>query len=295
MTEDQLHVGSVFQISMRNINLKGRSTKGGMIYRFEAEITEDDFDLFRGHDLTGSCFEAMVECTDIAVKDSVALVERGVIAAGKADEKPVMAPEQTASAIAIRNGPTFIEMNVGPISVHAKPYGKAASSLHANGFFLVPAVLEAIGTDAEFLDWVRAQPCAVTGERDYHKDEATGVVTERCDPAHVRTVANGAGTAIKPPYCAIPLVHSLHDLETRYGKSALYVAAHDGCKETGVDLINVASEWMDKQRNIYVVDWASHRLSTDLGFKSMGFVPPTELKQWASSHDLSHWLPAAYK
>lgn len=262
MTDNQdLHVGSVFQVSMRNVNLKGRSTKGGMIYRFEAEITEDDFDLFRGHDLTGSCFESAVECTAIADSTSGEAVNAG--------SSP--APE-------------------------TKPYGKQASELYRSGFFYVPAVLEAIGTDAEFLDWIRAQPCAVTGERDYHKDEATGVVTERCDPAHVRTVANGAGTAIKPPYCAIPLVHQLHDIETKHGKAALYLSANVGYEAMPQNVLErAASEWMDKQRNEYVVAWASKTLAAHFKQLSMGFVPPTDMRLWAKEHGVEHYLPAAYK
>ena len=178
-----------------------------------------------------------------------------------------------------------------------KPFGKQASELYRTGFFYVPAVLEAIGTDAEFLDWIRAQPCAVTGERDYHKDEATGTVTERCDPAHVRTVANGAGTGIKPSYCAIPLVHSLHDLETSFGKAALYVAAHANKRhdERPEETERLASEWMDKQRNEYVVAWASKTLAAHFKQPSMGFVPPTDMRLWAKEHSVAQWLPVEYR
>lgn len=177
-----------------------------------------------------------------------------------------------------------------------KPFGKQASELYRSGFFYIPAVLEAIGTDAEFLDWIRAQPCAVTGERDYHKDEATGIVTERCDPAHVRTVANGAGTAIKPPYCAIPLVHHLRDVETRSGKAALYLAANVGYEAMPQHLLEkTASEWMDKLRNKYVVEWASHRLASFFGKPSMGHVDPQLCISWCFSKDISIFIPAAYR
>ena len=177
-----------------------------------------------------------------------------------------------------------------------KPWGKEASELYKCGFFYAQKVLEAIGTDAEFLDWIRAQPCAVTGERDYHKDEATGTVTERCDPAHVRTVANGAGTAIKPPYCAIPLVHQLHDIETKHGKAALYLSANVGYEAMPQNVLErAASEWMDKQRNEYVVAWASKTLAAHFKQLSMGFVPPTDMRLWAKEHSVEHYLPAAYK
>lgn len=184
----------------------------------------------------------------------------------------------------------------GTTTKPVKPFGAQASELYKSGFFYVPAVLEAIGTDAEFLDWIRAQPCAVTGDHDYHKDEATGTVTERCDPAHVRTVANGAGTAIKPPYCAIPLVHHLHDVETRHGKAALYLAANVGYEAMPQHVLEkTASEWMDKLRNKYVVDWASHRLANLFGEISMGYVNPKYVRKWAADNGTEHYLPAAYK
>lgn len=67
-TEDQngLHVGTVLQISARNANISAKSVKGGWKYEFKAEITEEDFLRFNGHDLTGSLFEAQLECIEIA-------------------------------------------------------------------------------------------------------------------------------------------------------------------------------------------------------------------------------------
>lgn len=215
------------------------------------------------------------------------------------DEKPIGAGGLAGSGSKIfeEARDEAINKHIIKPSVEEKPFGKEASQLYRNGFFYVPAVLEAIGTDAEFLDWIRAQPCTVTGKRDYHKDEATGIVTERCDPAHVRTVANGAGTGIKPKYCAIPLVHSLHDLETTFGKSALYVAAHDNKRhdEPPEETERLASGWMDKKRNEYVVKWASTTLAKHFGFPSMGFVQPMNLFVWAKAHKVEQYLPTAYR
>jgi hypothetical protein len=186
-----------------------------------------------------------------------------------------------------------------------KPYGHQASELYRSGFFYALPVLEAIGTDVEFLDWIRAQPCAVTGERDYHKDEATGVVTERCEAAHVRRIADGAGTAEKPPYSAIPLVHAWHDAQTRYGESVfadLSKNVYDRESrllgvEVNLDAKNAArlgKEWMDKTRNKYVVDWASHTLASLFGKQSMGFVDPDDVVLWATARNIPHYLPKTY-
>lgn len=264
----------------------GESDSTGAWLKFR--ITPEDLDRFRG--LKGTVFYL----TTVEIAN---------------DGQPVA---KTATEIAMRHGPTIREAlmdeksrraqrmldKVATVKVkEVKPFGAQASELYRTGFFYAPAVLEAIGTDAEFLGWIRAQPCAVTGVRDYHTDEATGITTERCDPAHVRTVANGAGTGIKPPYCAIPLVHEMHVLETIHGKSALYVYAHPDKKhnEHPEETARLASEWMDGLRNKYVVEWASTTLAWKLGAASMGFVQPTELRLWAIDHGVEYFLPAAYK
>lgn len=152
----------------------------------------------------------------------------------------------------------------------AKPYGKQASELYRHGWFFAPGVLPAIGTDDEFLSWVCTKPCVA------------GVAVGSCDgdivPAHVRRVALGSGTAIKPPYAAIPLCHHHHTLQHQHGESAL------GGKE-----------WFERQRARHVAEWASHKLATTLGFTSMGHVPPAALALWAEAHNLMSTLPRAYR
>ena len=61
-----LYPGKVFYVSIRNANIRAKSVKGGWKYELVAEMTAEDFDLFNGHDLTGSLFEAQLECVEIA-------------------------------------------------------------------------------------------------------------------------------------------------------------------------------------------------------------------------------------
>lgn len=173
-----------------------------------------------------------------------------------------------------------------------KPYGKEASELYRLGFFLNPKVLAAIGTDDEFLAWIRQQPCAMSGDRDYNRDEATGETHHRCEAAHVRRVAMGAGTAEKPPYSAIPLVHRWHDAQTRLGERVFDTS--DVFPNPKGDPAK-GREWMEKQRARHVVEWASHLLAQHLGAESMGYVPPDTLYAWAAVHDLTGALPRVYQ
>jgi hypothetical protein len=93
-----------------------------------------------------------------------------------------------------------------------KPFGKFAAELYRIGWFFNQKVLEAIGTDEEYLVWLRSQPCAAS-----HLGDCEGDVVA----AHVRRIANGAGTGIKPTFSAIPLCSKHHALQHSAGESAI--------------------------------------------------------------------------
>ena len=61
-------IGDIFPIDMRNLNISAKSCKEGMVYFGKFEMTEDDFDRFRGADLTGSCFVAQIEVVSISAE-----------------------------------------------------------------------------------------------------------------------------------------------------------------------------------------------------------------------------------
>ena len=61
-------IGDIFPIDMRNLNISAKSCKEGMVYFGKFEMTEDDFDRFRGVDLTGSCFVAQIEVVSISAE-----------------------------------------------------------------------------------------------------------------------------------------------------------------------------------------------------------------------------------
>jgi len=70
--------------------------------------------------------------------------------------------------------------------------------------------------DRKFLDWLREQPCLVTGR--YGNPDI-----ETVDPAHFRWGTNG-GTSMKPSdYFANPLIHSEHDKQGRVGEEAYWL------------------------------------------------------------------------
>lgn len=151
-------------------------------------------------------------------------------------------------------------------------YGEHAKALYTSSFFRTPQVWKAVGTDAEFLSWIRKQPSAFSREySEYINGEG------RCEAAHVRRVANGSGTAIKPEYSAIPLTKEEHRLQHGKGESTF------GGKE-----------FFDRERIRHLHLWCWETLKSKLGFEHWNQVPPKSLYQWAEKHGVNRLLPACY-
>lgn len=146
------------------------------------------------------------------------------------------------------------------------PHGRYVAALHRSGFFNAPQVLQALGSDDDFLAWVRRQPCAKTG------------TDQEVEAAHVRRVAQGAGTAVKPAYFAIPLVRELHARQHQSGESAV-----------------ADPEWFEKQAISHRYQWAHERLRAVFGVDSMSHVAPDRIKGWATERGLARFLPAEFR
>jgi hypothetical protein len=163
----------------------------------------------------------------------------------------------------------IIQMDSAP---EEKNWGKLASKLYANGFFHSHRVLPILGSDTEFLDWIRLQKSAYSDQYSEFID-AEG----RCEAAHVRR-AGEAGTAYKPPYSAIPLTHEEHKLQHASGESAL------GGKE-----------WFDKMAAGYRISWGKHQLCKIFDVTGTRHIPPWELLSWAIEHGIESDLPKEYR
>jgi hypothetical protein len=153
------------------------------------------------------------------------------------------------------------------------PFGEYAQKLVQSGFFRSPDVWAGVGTDEEYLEWVKHQKSAKSGQfSEYHDDGEA-----YCVPAHVRRVEHGAGTAIKPPYSAIPLTNLEHQEAHALGDGAVG-----------------SEEWWDKMRIKYVSKWAYETLKSKMGYDSYTDMAPHRLVAWASQRELTQYLPLAY-
>lgn len=93
-------------------------------------------------------------------------------------------------------------------------WGKEAQILRQSGFFRSPAVWRAVGTDKDYLEWLKTQECAAK-----HLGGCEGDIVA----AHVRRISNGSGVGIKPKeFSAIPLCHRHHMLQHQKGESEFH-------------------------------------------------------------------------
>lgn len=120
------------------------------------------------------------------------------------------------------------------------------------------------------LDWLKTEPCCIRGSLVADKAHDGDVV-----PAHVRRIAAGAGTGVKPEYSAVPMCDRHHGLQHQHGES-----------EVG------GKDFMDAERARHLSRWMAR---TCFRMPSMGYVQPMQLFVWAKARDLEHYLPEEYR
>lgn len=154
-------------------------------------------------------------------------------------------------------------------------YGEEAKVLRQSGFFRMPAVWAVVGTDAQFLDWLKTQKCAYgRTNRGRNAQDCTGQLV----PAHVRRVSEGSGTGIKPPYAAIPLCHHHHSLQHNEGESAVG-----------------GRTWFEQQRIYWLEQWCWYVIKADFEVDSFTKIAPMALYSWADRNGVAEHLPKIYQ
>jgi hypothetical protein len=155
----------------------------------------------------------------------------------------------------------------------ASPYGQEAKALRLSGFFRSPEVWVAVGTDDDYRAWLRLHDCISCG------------APAPSEAAHVRSVADGAGTGIKPTYSAVPLCQKCHQIQHTGGIVAM----------TGAKDVTTAREQLQQERIRFVEEWAWEVSKHNFEDDSYSRIPPEEVLAWAEKHGIERYLPQEYR
>ena len=150
------------------------------------------------------------------------------------------------------------------------PYGHITQHLFRGYFFNNRKLYQLLGGDDDYLAWVRLQKSAVDGAfSEYINGEG------RCEAAHFRSVADGAGMGYKPTYSAIPLTHAQHEVQHREGYAGV------GGKD-----------WFDKTALAHASRWAKERMCSAFNISSLSWLEPEEFMEWCATKDVL--VPTGY-
>lgn len=198
-------------------------------------------------------------------------------------------PRPGKMAVICREDPASARARQQAITV--EEHGEAARELRLHIDFMGnPEVWAAVGSDSEFLEWLRDQPCAACGFKPIRvMDDVI-----RCEAAHVRRVGGEdiqeSGTGFKGSYSAIPLCPGRFAGGQRLeGCHAMQHRAGEGALEQAI------GKPIESARLKYVHAWLWQSLKRQLGHESMKHVPPAALREWAIEHDVVDHLPALYR
>ena len=151
----------------------------------------------------------------------------------------------------------------------ATDYGREAEKLWTSGFLFHVDVCSVLGSDEEFLNWIRQKECCVN--MDGHSGDIVA--------AHVRRVADGSGMGIKPEYSALPMCDGHHHQQHQQGYGAVLEGGKDGAQA------------MVRQ---YRRRWGWGKLREIMEVPSMKLADPLDVRAWAEENNLDRYLPQNY-
>ena len=231
-------------------------------------------------------FQSLVDGTVRIIVDTHTPSEAMALLQAGVGQAVVVAP-LTESHNGIRENP---KEQTGPEAVRQPPapdnkgpYSNEAQALWRMGFFNIRQVWKAAGTDKQYLEWLKGQPCVVHSKPgcppENYVDGALQII-----PAHVRVTdeaagLEGGGTGIKPKYSAVSVCNTAHQRQ------------HNNGYESVLPMV----QWIARAHQ-QVTQWASETIKADLGRDHWHQVAPVELLQWCAERGVDKsWLPRIYR
>ena len=186
--------------------------------------------------------------------------------------------------------------------VMTKKYGRNAQILYKSGFFYNIQVVEQIGTDAEYQDWCREQPCIICRQFGEvvqdglkHAGEGRNVYAHVLRAGRPTSGGRGAGSN-KPIYSGVSMCNHHHTQEHKHGSLYVYnqYCELPSNKRKKTANASVAKGWFEERAGGMLADWAHSKLATDFGYSSLSQVPPKKIIEWVSNSGLKFHLPAGF-
>lgn len=261
MNPNPLERDKPFPLTLANPNPRSAKTKDGPVYRVSFELSQEEWQLFMDTNTQGM----VLEC---------------------------------AATVTHRNEceKNFVHHEGEPEPEQQDP--QWAQELWRVGFFFNPKVHAAVGTDADFRDWVERQPSVLT-ERFNVLDHKDGV--GRCIAHHVlsadATPARDGEYPNKPAYRSVPLTDEEHRFLHQHGQLAAlreYVDVGMFQDQDANQARKAALEWWKKMAADYVSRWAHRRLAEALGVESLTEADPQAIFLWAVDNGVHRCLPRRF-
>ena len=181
-----------------------------------------------------------------------------------------------------------------------KRFGQNANILYKSGFFYNPKVVEQIGTDDEYQDWCRTQPCVICNQFGEivqdglkHAGEGRNIYAHTTRAGAKTSGKRGAGSN-KPVFSGLPMCDKHHKLSHNPGPTSAY---NEYCKIKGKDQTTntaKAKHWFEEQSGRYLATWAHSKFAADFGYSSLAMVPPKKVLDWCQKNSLLYYLPSGF-
>jgi len=197
--------------------------------------------------------------------------------------------ESVDLARSLKGKSVYIDIIEGQVAKKPKlpkgEHGQYASQLIQSKVMTCRNFWKAVGPEERYLDWVRSQPCMITGG---------GVENEagdmRCEAAHVRDIKYGAGIATKPEYFAIPLHPDIHSEQHDKGVFQMWKRAGRPTP-SAVQYPIVSQEehirqWLQISTLEYIKKWIQVELKSYFNVHSMSYISEQKFEQFVSEKAL---------
>ncbi len=153
-------------------------------------------------------------------------------------------------------------------TIEKKPYGNLAAQLFINHFFCAPQIIKVLSPSLYYRDWLRRQPSCISGKFDNERNK---------DIDSLLFCVESGNEGIEE-YSYIPVT----------GDELINLT-------TGTDKCVLNPKQMLQKRTKYLTLWGKKRLCHLTEYSSVGDIPPEKLVEWCNQHNISQYLPRAYR